>query len=167
MNQLHVYRGREVLRAFLKYWERLCGLSPSSGRNDKHITDFARPHTAVFLILLLLSSMFLQLKNVGFCNLYFLMVLCILKNNMLYFKKNGSELFTRISDQKKVFGSKQNSTIGKSRKKSIDIYVFCFFLRDSQSEYDYERIEQSAFYKKNASCAPAGSFLADAPIMLK
>ena len=34
------------------------------------------------------------------------MVLCILKN-MLYFKKNGSELSTQISDQKKVFGSKK------------------------------------------------------------
>ena len=56
---------------------------------------------------------------------------------MFYFKKNSSELLTRISDQKKVFGGKKNSTIWKSRNKSIDICLL-FFLKDSK--YDYEII---------------------------
>ena len=39
------------------------------------------------------------------------------------------------------------------------------FLRDS--EYDYERVEQSVFCTKNVSRAPAGWFLAYAPIREK
>ena len=50
------------------------------------------------------------------------MVICIKKKSIIYFEKNGSELSIRIFDQKKEFESKNNSTIGKSRKKSIDIY---------------------------------------------
>ena len=46
---------------------------------------------------------------------------------MLYIKKNDSELFTRISDQKKVFGSKKSSTIGKSRKKIYWYMSLVFF----------------------------------------
>ena len=43
------------------------------------------------------------------------------KNIYIYFEKYVSELSTWISDQKKSFQSKNNSTTGKSRKKSIDI----------------------------------------------
>ena len=79
------------------------------------------------------------------------MVICILK------KKKWLWTF----DQKKEFRSKNNSTTGKSRK-SLSIYVFYFFLK--VSEYDYERAEQSVLCTKNSSRAPADWFLADDPI---
>ena len=66
-----------------------------------------------------------------------------------------------FSTTRKSFGVKTISPLERTGKNLL-LYVFCFFLRNS--EYDYERVEQSVFCTKNASRAPAGWFLEDAPI---
>ena len=81
---------------------------------------------------------------------------------MIYFEKNGFQYSSRVFVRKKAFRSKNNGTIGKSRKKSIDIGPLFFFFKDAA--YDYERVKQSAFYAKKAPCALGGPFLLDAPI---
>ena len=80
---------------------------------------------------------------------------------MIFFEKNGLLYSTRVFVRKKAFRNKNNGTIGKSRKKSIDI-VLGFFFKDAA--YDYERVKQSAFYAKKAPRALGGPFLLDAPI---
>ena len=40
---------------------------------------------------------------------------------MIYFEKNGFQYSTRVFVRKNAFRNKNNGTIGKSRKKSIDI----------------------------------------------
>ena len=80
---------------------------------------------------------------------------------MIYFEKNGFQYSTRVFVRKKAFRNKNNRTIGKSRKKSIDVGP-SFFLTDAA--YDYERVKQSAFYAKKAPRALGGPFLLDTPI---
>ena len=80
---------------------------------------------------------------------------------MIYFEKNGFQYSTRVFVRKKVFRNKNNGTIGKSRKKSIDIGPWFFF---KDAAYNYERVKQSAFYAKKAPRALGGLFLLDAPI---
>ena len=46
---------------------------------------------------------------------------------MIYFEKNGFQYSTRVFVRKKAFRNKNNGTIGKSRKKSIDIGPWFFF----------------------------------------
>ena len=46
---------------------------------------------------------------------------------MIYFEKNGFQYSTRVFVRKKTFRNKNNGTIGKSRKKSIDIGPWFFF----------------------------------------
>ena len=46
---------------------------------------------------------------------------------MIYFEKNGFQYSTRVSVRKKAFRNKNNGTIRKSRKKSIDIGPWFFF----------------------------------------
>ena len=46
---------------------------------------------------------------------------------MIFFKKNGFQYSTRVFVRKKAFRNKNNGTIGKSRKKSIDIGPWFFF----------------------------------------
>ena len=81
---------------------------------------------------------------------------------MIYFEKNGFQYSTRVFVRKKAFRNKKNGTIGKSRKKPIDIGA-CFF---KDAAYDYERVKHSAFYAKRASRALGGPFLLDAPIFI-
>ena len=88
------------------------------------------------------------------------MVICILKKKHDILREKCLRTFNS-NFRPEEFRSKNNSTIGKSRKISIYICLL-FFLRDS--EYDYERVEQSVFCTDNAPRAPSGSFLADAPI---
>ena len=80
---------------------------------------------------------------------------------MIYFEKNGFQYSTRVFVWKKAFRNKKNGTIGKSRKKSIDISPWFFF---KDAAYDYERVKQSAFYAKKAPRALGGPFLLDALI---
>ena len=80
---------------------------------------------------------------------------------MIYFEKNGFQYSTQVFVRKKAFRNKNNGTIGKSRKKSIDIGPWFFFFKDAT--YDYERVKQSAFYAKKAPRALGGPFLLDAP----
>ena len=63
-----------------------------------------------------------------------------------------------FSTSRMSFGVKTIAPLERAGK-NLSIYVFCFvffffFLRES--EYDYERVEQSVFCAKNASRAPAG-----------
>ena len=50
---------------------------------------------------------------------------------MIYFEKNGFQYSTQVFVRKKAFRNKNNGTIGKSRKKSIDIGPWFFFQRRS------------------------------------
>ena len=50
---------------------------------------------------------------------------------MIYFEKNGFQYSTRVFVRKKAFRNKKNGTIGKSRKKSIDIGPWFIFQRRS------------------------------------
>ena len=50
---------------------------------------------------------------------------------MIYFEKNGFQYSTPVFVRKKAFRNKNNDTIGKSRKKSIDIGPWFFFQRRS------------------------------------
>ena len=50
---------------------------------------------------------------------------------MIYFEKNVFQYSTRVFVRKKAFRNKNNGTIGKSRKKSIDIGPWFFFQRRS------------------------------------
>ena len=65
-----------------------------------------------------------------------------------------------FSTRRKSFDVKTIALLEREGK-NLSTYVSCFFLRDS--EYDYQRIEQSVFCTKNASRAPAGWFVADVP----
>ena len=50
---------------------------------------------------------------------------------MIYFEKNGFPYSTRVFVRKKAFRNKNNGTVGKSRKKSIDIDAWFLFQRRS------------------------------------
>ena len=78
-----------------------------------------------------------------------------LKNNMLYFKKNGSELSTGISEEKKVFRSKKNITIGKNWKKFIDICLVFFW--ESQNTITSEW-NKACFGRKMRNARPLAGF---------
>ena len=80
---------------------------------------------------------------------------------MIYFEKSGFQYSTRVFVRKKAFRNKNNGTIGKIRKKFIDIGPWFFF---KDAAYDYERVKQSAFYVKKAPRVLGGPFLLDAPI---
>ena len=54
---------------------------------------------------------------------------------MLYFERNGSELSTRISEQKKYLGVKRIAPLERAGKNLLT-YVFCYFLRKSKYDYD-------------------------------
>ena len=80
---------------------------------------------------------------------------------MIYFEKNGFQYSTRVFVRKKALRNKNNGTIGKSRKKSIDIGAWFFF---KDAAYNYERVKHSAFNAKKAPRVLGGPFLLDAPI---
>ena len=87
----------------------------------------------------------------------------MLKKYMIYSEKSGFQYSTRVFVRNKAFRNKNNSTIGKNRKKSIDMGA-SFFFKDAA--YDYERVKQSAFYAKKAPPALGGPFLLDAPMYI-
>ena len=89
------------------------------------------------------------------------MVICILKKKRYTLRKMALNVQLEFATRKKSFGVKPIAPFERAGK-NLSICLL-FFLRDT--EYDYERVEQSVFCTRNASRAPTGLFLVDASIL--